>query len=253
MIEEKKLYGLVGKKLGHSFSRDFFNKKFADENINAEYINFEIDSIEKLPEIITLYPNLVGLNVTIPYKEQVIPFLSKIDGQAATIGAVNTVKIIRTDLGTELHGYNTDIIGFSKSLRPLLKSKDRKALMLGSGGAAKAMKVGLENLGLQVHTVSRREGAADFTYSELTDEIIESHTVIVNSTPLGMWPDIDSAPDLPYEAICDKHVAFDAVYNPNPTRFLVLCKDRGASIKSGIEMLHGQAIAAWIIWNNTQI
>lgn len=247
----KKIYGLIGKKLGHSFSRDFFNKKFATENLSAEYVNFEIDTIEEINKIISSTPNLVGLNVTIPFKEAVIPLLSQIDPIASSIGAVNTIKIIRNNGLIELHGYNTDIIGFTESLRPLLKSTDKNALMLGTGGAAKAMTAGLRSLGIDVSTVSRSKELADYTYSELTDQVINHHSIIVNSTPLGMWPDTDSTPNIPYEFITANHIAFDTVYNPNPTKFLTLCQQNGATIKSGLEMLYGQAIAAWNIWNNT--
>lgn len=253
MKDSIKIFGLVGKKLGHSFSRDFFNRKFAEENINAEYVNFEIDSIDLLPNIIVSNPNLVGLNITIPYKEEVIPYLTQIDANAEIIGAVNTIKVIRTGASIELHGYNTDIIGFIESLKPLLKPSNKKALLLGNGGAAKAMRKGLQNLGIEVNMVSRRVGVADYTYSELTEDIIKEHTVIVNSTPLGMWPDVDSIPNIPYEAVGCNHVIFDAVYNPNPTRFIERCQQNGAIVKSGLEMLHGQAVAAWKIWTDTQI
>ena len=248
MSNRKKIFGLIGKKLGHSFSRDFFNNKFQCENIIAEYLNFEIDSIDELNNIIDSNPDLMGLNVTIPYKEKIIPLLSEIDPMAKAIGAVNTIKISRCSSDINLVGYNTDIIGFTNSLKPLLNSTHKKALILGTGGAAKAMIAGLESLGLDVERVSRSKGNADFTYSDLTDDIIRQHTVIVNSTPLGMWPDIYSAPQIPYDAIGENHVVFDAVYNPNPTKFLELCSQNGAVIKSGLEMLHGQAIAAWEIW-----
>ncbi len=251
MSETKKIYGLIGKKLGHSFSRDFFNKKFATENLCAEYVNFEIDTIEEINKVISSTQNLVGLNVTIPFKEAVIPLLSHIDPIASSIGAVNTIKIVRNKGLIELHGYNTDIIGFTESLKPLLKSKDKNALMLGTGGAAKAMRAGLQSLGIDVKMVSRQSGIADFTYLDLTDEIIKQHTVIVNSTPLGMWPNVETLPDIPYSAIGNCHVVFDAVYNPNPTRFLELCQQKGAIIKSGLEMLIRQANAAWEIWNNS--
>lgn len=251
MSETKKIYGLIGKKLGHSFSRDFFNRKFSSENINAEYLNFEINSIDSLLDIIKSTPNLSGLNVTIPYKEEVLPLLTRIDSIADAIGAVNTIKILRTDSGVELYGYNTDIIGFCESLKPMLSPANSAALILGTGGAAKAMRAGLQSLGIDVKMVSRQSGIADFTYLDLTDEIIKQHTVIVNSTPLGMWPNVETAPDIPYSAIGNCHVVFDAVYNPNPTRFLDLCQQKGAIIKSGLEMLIRQANAAWEIWNNS--
>ena len=209
----KKIYGLIGKKLGHSFSRDFFNKKFATENLSAEYVNFEIDTIEEINKIISSTPNLVGLNVTI----------------LEAIGSICE----------------------SRGMTASLKSTDKNALMLGTGGAAKAMTAGLRSLGIDVSTVSRSKELADYTYSELTDQVINHHSIIVNSTPLGMWPDTDSTPNIPYEFITANHIAFDAVYNPNPTKFLTLCQQNGATIKSGLEMLYGQAIAAWNIWNNT--
>lgn len=249
MGSEHRIFGLVGKKLGHSFSRNFFGTKFDKENIDAEYVNFEIADIDRLPEIIKSTHNLSGLNVTIPYKESVIPFLDEIDPMAARIGAVNTIQITSTASGFRLIGYNTDIIGFKESIKPHLGKSHRKALMLGSGGAAKAMWAGLESLGLTIEGVSRHAGQSDYTYEDLTPEIIQEHTVIVNATPLGMWPETDTAPDIPYDAIGPGHVIFDAVYNPDPTLFLKKCQEQSADIISGIGMLHGQAIASWKIWN----
>ncbi len=249
MGSDHRIYGLVGKKLGHSFSRDFFGEKFKKEGINAEYVNYEIPTINQFPEIIKATPGIAGLNVTIPYKESVIQFLDALAPMAARIGAVNTIQITRTESGVRLTGHNTDIIGFTESIRPHLVKPHRKALMLGSGGAAKAMRAGLETLGLTIESVSRHAGQSDYTYEDLTPEIIQEHTVIVNATPLGMWPETETAPDIPYGAIGPEHVIFDAVYNPDPTLFLKKCQEQGADVISGIGMLHGQAIAAWKIWN----
>lgn len=247
-----KLFGLVGYPLGHSFSRKFFNEKFATEKIDASYLNFEMENLDMLHKIIAENPELVGVNVTIPYKEKIIPMLDELDSTAEKIGAVNTVKIFRTADRNKyrMKGYNTDITGFTESIRPSLKHTDRKALVLGSGGASKAIVEGLKEMEVAPTIVSRQSGNEKISYEELTPEIVASHTVIVNSTPLGMWPDIDSFPPIPYHAITPKHVCFDAVYNPSPTTFLKKCREMGAVTIGGLDMLKLQAIAAWKIWNN---
>ena len=214
-------YGLVGYPLKHSFSIGYFNEKFSSEKIEAEYINFEIPDINNFPEIIQANPNLHGLNVTIPYKEKVIPYLDELDKQAAAIGAVNVIKIIRNKGGKpKLIGYNSDIIGFTQSMQPLLQSHHKKALILGTGGASKAVFHGLKNLGIEAKFVSRTARFGMLTYEELNAEIIKEYTVIVNCTPVGMYPKVDACPDIPYEAITSEHLLYDLLYNPNITLFM---------------------------------
>lgn len=242
-------YGLVGYPLKHSFSIGYFNEKFSSEKIEAEYINFEIPDINNFPEIIEANPNLHGLNVTIPYKEKVIPYLDELDKQTAAIGAVNVIKIIRNKGGKpKLIGYNSDIIGFTQSIQPLLQSHHKKALILGTGGASKAVFHGLKNLGIEAKFVSRTARFGMLTYEELNAEIIKEYTVIVNCTPVGMYPKVDACPDLPYEAITSEHLLYDLLYNPNITLFMKKGEAKGAVTKNGLEMLLLQAFAAWEIW-----
>lgn len=242
-------YGLVGYPLKHSFSIGYFNEKFSSEKIEAEYINFEIPDINNFPEIIQANPNLHGLNVTIPYKEKVIPYLDELDKQAAAIGAVNVIKIIRNKGGKpKLIGYNSDIIGFTQSIQPLLQSHHKKALILGTGGASKAVFHGLKNLGIEAKFVSRTARFGMLTYEELNAEIIKEYTVIVNCTPVGMYPKVDACPDIPYEAITSEHLLYDLLYNPNITLFMKKGEVKGAVTKNGLEMLLLQAFAAWEIW-----
>lgn len=242
-------YGLVGYPLKHSFSIGYFNEKFSSEKIEAEYINFEIPDINNFPEIIEANPNLHGLNVTIPYKEKVIPYLDELDKQTAAIGAVNVIKIIRNKGGkAKLIGYNSDIIGFTQSIQPLLQSHHKKALILGTGGASKAVFHGLKNLGIEAKFVSRTARFGMLTYEELNAEIIKEYTVIVNCTPVGMYPKVDACPDIPYEAITSEHLLYDLLYNPNITLFMKKGEAKGAVTKNGLEMLLLQAFAAWEIW-----
>jgi len=242
-------YGLVGYPLKHSFSIGYFNEKFSSEKIEAEYINFEIPDINNFPEIIEANPNLHGLNVTIPYKEKVIPYLDELDKQTAAIGAVNVIKIIRNKGGKpKLIGYNSDIIGFTQSMQPLLQSHHKKALILGTGGASKAVFHGLKNLGIEAKFVSRTARFGMLTYEELNAEIIKEYTVIVNCTPVGMYPKVDACPDIPYEAITSEHLLYDLLYNPNITLFMKKGEAKGAVTKNGLEMLLLQAFAAWEIW-----
>lgn len=242
-------YGLVGYPLKHSFSIGYFNEKFSSEKIEAEYINFEIPDINNFPEIIEANPNLHGLNVTIPYKEKVIPYLDELDKQAAAIGAVNVIKIIRNKGGKpKLIGYNSDIIGFTQSIQPLLQSHHKKALILGTGGASKAVFHGLKNLGIEAKFVSRTARFGMLTYEELNAELIKEYTIIVNCTPVGMYPKVDACPDIPYEAITSEHLLYDLLYNPNITLFMKKGEAKGAVTKNGLEMLLLQAFAAWEIW-----
>lgn len=242
-----KIYGLIGAKLGHSFSKDFFSKKFAKEDISAEYRNFEIDNIENFSDIIEY--GVYGLNITIPYKEQVIYFLDKIDPIAAKIGAVNVVKIVRNADNLETIGYNSDIVGFTESIRPLIENHHKKALILGTGGASKAVIEGLKLMNIRSQLVSRTKSPNTITYSELSSNLLEEYTIIVNTTPLGMFPNTDSYPDIPYEFLSNKHLCYDLTYNPEETRFLKLSRDNGAKTKNGLEMLILQALESWRIWN----
>lgn len=249
-MSEKKIYGLVGFPLGHSFSKAFFNKKFSDEGLHAEYRNYEIPQIKDFPAIISGTPCLCGLNVTIPYKEQVIPYLTGLDPDAESIGAVNVVKIVRDTSGEicGVIGYNSDMIGFMESIRPLLDTSHKKALVLGTGGAAKAVRQGLIRLGLDTVYVSRNPGDDRLAYDELDADVMSAHTVIINATPLGMHPKVNACPPLPYNLITPAHVCYDVVYNPDVTLFMRKCAEHGAAVKNGLEMLHLQAVAAWEIW-----
>ncbi|HLV39979.1 MAG TPA: shikimate dehydrogenase [Xanthomarina sp.] len=241
-------FGLIGKNISYSFSKEFFRNKFQDEGIlNASYENFDIQNIEEFLEILKIHPNLKGLNVTIPYKESIIPFLDEMDEKAAKIGAVNTIKILEDG---KLKGYNTDYYGFSKSLEPHLKPIHKKALILGTGGASKAIKYALEELQIESAFVSRNPSKETvFTYNSLTESIIEKHQIIINCTPLGTYPNIDECPYIPYQAISNSHILFDLIYNPKETKFLQLGKTENAICLNGLNMLIYQANKAWEIWN----
>ena len=242
-------YGLIGYPLRHSFSIGYFNEKFRSEGINAEYVNFEIPNINDFMEVIEENPNLCGLNVTIPYKEQVIPFLNELDRDTAKIGAVNVIKIIRQPKGkVKLVGYNSDIIGFKRSIEPLLNETHRKALILGTGGASKAVFQGLKQLGVGATLVSRKPKEHCITYEEITPKTMQQYTVIVNTTPLGMYPNINACPDIPYDLLTPDHLLYDLLYNPDETLFMKKGKEKGAVVKNGLEMLLLQAFAAWEIW-----
>lgn len=243
-------YGLVGYPLGHSFSRKFFSDKFAKEGIDAEYLNFELPSITQLPQTIAEHPNLRGFNVTIPYKQQVIPYLSDISAEALAIGAVNVVKVTRKDNQAVLTGFNSDVIGFVNSIRPLLQPHHRKALILGTGGASKAICYGLkEKLGIEPLFVSRSAKDGAITYADIDETLLGEYEVIVNCTPSGMFPHVDECPPLPYHLLTSRHLLYDLVYNPEETLFMKKGKAQGARVKNGLEMLILQAIASWDIWN----
>ena len=247
-----RLYGLVGYPLGHSFSQRFFNEKFAAENIDAEYLNFEISDINKLREILTTHPDLCGFNVTIPHKEAVMPLLTDITPQAKEIGAVNVVKVTRDhDSTIRLQGFNTDVSGFAADISRLIPARHAgmQALVLGTGGASKAVVAGLKSLDIDPVTVSRTAHRGALTYPELTADIISRTPIIVNTTPLGMHPNVDTCPPINYSAITQKHLCYDVVYNPAMTLFMTKCAARGAIVACGIGMLHNQANDAWRIWN----
>lgn len=245
-----KLYGLIGFPLGHSFSKDFFNKKFISENIDAQYVNFEISQIEEIKNVIGNNKNLCGLNVTIPYKQQIIPFLDEIDDDAKEIGAVNVIKFIRKNDSIILKGFNSDVIGFTDSIKSLLKPCHTSALILGTGGASKAVKHALLKLGIDVQFVSRKKSEHTIIYEELTKAMIKQHKIIVNTTPLGMYPKVDQAPDIPYRFLTSEHLSIDLIYNPDETLFMKKSKEAGAVVKNGLEMLILQAFASYDIWNS---
>jgi len=247
----KDKYGLIGFPLGHSASQAFFNKKFAEENINAEYLKFQIPDISDFPDIITANPELKGLNVTIPYKEMVINYLDELDEDTRQIGAVNVIKFIWESGKLRLKGYNSDLPGFLNSIKPLLKDHHKKALILGTGGASKAVVQGLKNLGLEYKFVSRGKQQPDtFHYGDLTENIMAEYTVIINASPVGTFPNVDECPDIPYQFIGKTHLLYDLVYNPAETKFMQLASQQGAQVKNGEEMLRIQAIVAWEIWNS---
>ena len=240
-------YGLIGYPLGHSFSRKFFTEKFEKEGTDAQYLNFEIPSIEEFPNIIKNSSTLRGLNVTIPYKQQVMQHLDEISKEAKAIGAVNVVKVSKEGL----IGYNSDIIGFVNSIRPLLKPHHKKALILGTGGASKAIHYGLEEkLGMETLFVSRTARQGMITYEEVTTEVLKEYEIIVNCSPAGMFPHVDECPALPYEDMNERHLLYDLVYNPLETLFMKKGATMGACVKNGLEMLHLQALESWRIWND---
>ena len=236
-------FALRGKKLGHSFSANFFNSKFKIEEIDADYQLLELEKIEDIREILKSTP-IDGFNVTIPYKESIIPYLDSLDDAAREVGAVNCVEI----KDGKLIGHNTDIAGVEASLHWLDVTPEHKALVLGTGGASKAVQYILRKYGVIHLVVSREKGRGDITYEELTPEILASYTVIINTTPLGMSPDVESYPELNYEHINPSHCIFDLVYNPAETKLIKLAEERGATTMGGMLMLQTQAIASWHIW-----
>lgn len=239
-------YGLIGRTLKHSFSKTYFTKKFADEGIaDCVYDNFELAAIEDFPQLFTTFPDLKGLNITIPYKEEVMQYLTEKDSVVEAISACNCIKIE----GANRIGYNTDAIGFFNSLKPHLKAHHKKALILGTGGASKAVRYSLEQLGIAFSFVSRAKGEGQLTYDDVTEDLLADYHLIVNTTPLGMYPNVDATPALPYEAMTPKHFLFDLTYNPEKTKFLLEGEKRGAQISNGHQMLIEQAEAAWEIWN----
>lgn len=247
-----KTFGLIGYPLGHSFSKKFFTEKFEKEGLDQhQYVNFEIDSIAKFPSIFDLHDDICGLNCTIPYKQQIMAFLDEIDEETLQVGAVNTIKPIKTKDGLRLKGFNTDIIGFERALRPMLSDMHKKALILGTGGASKAVKHVLTKLGIDYISASIEDELFDreIRYESIDAEMIKERLVIINATPLGTYPKVDNCPTIPYNELTSDHVLFDLVYNPEVTLFMKKGQEKGAQTKNGLEMLHGQALASWEIWN----
>ena len=243
-------YGLIGYPLGHSFSIGYFNEKFQSENIDAVYENFEIASIEDLQEVLATNPELRGLNVTIPYKEKVMSYLDHITPEARAIGAVNVIQVQHKGSKIFLKGFNSDVIGFTRSIEPMLERFHKKALVLGTGGAAKAVHFALKALGLEAVYVSRYERPGTIQYERITPEVIHEYNVIVNCTPLGMYPHVSDCPPLPYEAMDSHNLLYDLIYNPDQTLFMQKGAAQGATVKNGLEMLLLQAFASWEFWNS---
>ncbi|MDP2058967.1 MAG: shikimate dehydrogenase [Flavobacteriaceae bacterium] len=241
-------FGLIGRNISYSFSVGYFTEKFRKEGItDCTYENFDLQDISEFPKLIQSKPNLIGLNITIPYKEQVIPYLNELHETAAEIGAVNTIKI--TSEGN-LIGYNTDYYGFQKSIEPYLKPTHKHALILGTGGASKAVAYALKKSQINAVFVSRNNLQNGLTYSDLTKDIVDSHLLIINCTPLGTFPNVENKPDFPYQFLTPKHLLYDLIYNPAETAFLKMGKAKGASICNGLEMLVHQAEKAWKIWES---
>ena len=240
------VYGLVGKTLKHSFSKAYFSEKFEKEKLTAGFQNFELPTIEAFPDLIRKNPDIKGLSVTIPYKTVIIPFLDDIDVVALEIGSVNSILV--KDGRTK--GFNTDVIGFKSSIKPFLEHGMERALILGTGGASKAVAYTLRQIGLDVTFVSRTPKQGQLGYSDINENVIKAFRLIVNTTPLGMYPDVESCPELPYEFIGNTHLLYDLTYNPPLTEFLRKGKERGAAVINGLSMLHIQAEASWEIWNS---
>ncbi|WP_397446087.1 shikimate dehydrogenase family protein [Polaribacter sp. R77954] len=247
--EKNKLFGLLGKNIAYSFSRGYFSEKFKELGLeNYNYINFDLNKIEDFPSVIKKSEHLKGMNVTIPYKEDVIPFLNELDKTAEEIGAVNTIKFSKNG---NLKGYNTDVFGFENSIRPLLQKQHKNALILGTGGASKAIAYALKKNDIEFKFVSRNpKGNKEISYDSLTKEKIQKYTIIINATPLGTSPDIEKCPNIPYQHITTKHILYDLIYNPARTTFLSKGKEMGATVKNGLEMLQLQAEESWRVWKD---
>lgn len=242
--------GLIGKSISHSFSKSYFEKKFKDESVNGfSYTNFDLENLDSLPRIISDH-QLSGLNVTKPYKEEVIPYLDELDFTAKEIGAVNCIKISQKNNKPYLTGYNTDYYGFAQSIKPFLEPIHQKALILGTGGASKAVSFALKNIGVDVYfvTTGEKKAANYFHYSELNEYIMNAFKLVVNGTPLGLFPKVNECPDIPYEHISPHHLLYDLIYNPEETLFLQKGRDKGATTINGLSMLKLQADKAWEIW-----
>lgn len=241
-------YGLIGKSLSHSFSKTYFEKKFQQLGLSDHaYLNFELDTIEEVKTLAETHPNLRGFNVTIPYKESIIPYLDELSAEAKAIGAVNCVKIVNR----KLIGYNTDVFGFASSVKPFLEPQHNKALILGTGGASKAIAYALKNIGVEVYFASAsKQNANTFKYEQLNEHMMRAFKLIVNTTPLGMFPNVNECADIPYQYLTPEHLCYDAIYNPETTLFLQKAKEQGAVTINGLSMLQLQAEKSWEIWNS---
>lgn len=238
-------YGLIGRTLTHSFSKNYFTKKFEEANIaDCVYDNFELATINDFPQLLQKLPDLKGLNITIPYKEEILPFLTDSNSIVKEIGACNCIRLD----GETVTGYNTDVIGFWRSLQPKLKLHHKKALILGTGGAAKAIRYVLQQLSIDYRMVSRRKGLEEMGYEDLGEEVLAEYHLVINTTPLGMYPNVNTDPPIPYEYLTSKHFLYDVIYNPAKTKFLAEGEKRGAQICNGYEMLIEQAEESWRIW-----
>lgn len=243
-------FGLIGFPLSHSFSKKFFTEKFANEKIaHCTYELFPLTHIDEFVKLVSDQPDLTGVNVTIPYKVQVLPFLDEVEEAAKEIGAVNCIHIGRKNAERWIKGYNTDAYGFAESLKPLLKDHHQKALIFGDGGAAKAVKYVLTQLQIPYQVVVRNPAPDAILYSAVTEEVLKEYQLLINTTPLGMSPNLDSCPPIPYQFVTHQHLAYDLVYNPEETKFLSLVKAQGGTIKNGLEMLYLQAERSWYIWH----
>lgn len=240
-------FGLIGRNISYSFSRKYFTDKFSREDISAKYENFDLQDITEFHKVIRDNPDLRGLNVTIPYKEEIISFLDALDPIASEIGAVNTIRIEKNG---KLTGFNTDYFGFAEALRPHLKSHHQKALIMGTGGASKAVTYALEKLGIKGSFVSRKPEGDMLSYDELDEAVLSTHFLIINCTPLGTFPRTTEYPPIPVENITDRHLIFDLIYNPSITRLMELTENRGATVLNGYQMLVLQAEKAWEIWTS---
>ncbi|SHF60336.1 shikimate dehydrogenase [Salegentibacter echinorum] len=238
-------FGLIGKNIDYSFSKSYFSTKFEKEKIDAEYLNFDLRDIKEFRDVIKESLNLSGLNVTIPYKQEIITFLDEMSPEAKEIGAVNTIEV----KGNKLIGHNTDYIGFSKSIKPFLRPEHKKALILGTGGASKAVEYAFQKLNIETKFVSRNSGKNKISYQELSKEILQEYTIIVNTTPLGTFPEVMDHPEIPFQFLNKKHLVYDLIYNPATTALLKQAAELGATTTNGLKMLELQAESAWEIWN----
>lgn len=244
--DKERIFGLIGRNIGFSFSKNYFTSRFHEENKeNYSYLNFDIDYITKLPKILAENPSICGLNITIPYKEAVLPYLDKLSIKSKLVGAVNVVKITKNGA---LKGYNTDYIGFKKALKPLLLPHHKKALILGSGGASKAVAYALKTMGIPCNFVSRKKENDLIKYNEINEQTFQEYQIIINTTPVGTFPNTEAFPPIPYTFFSPNHIAFDLIYNPEETQFLSKAKENGAVVKNGLDMLLFQAEKAWDIW-----
>jgi shikimate dehydrogenase len=245
--EKTRLFGLIGKNIGYSFSRNYFTEKFKTEALqDCSYVNFDLKSIDQFPEVLKKNPTLSGINVTIPYKEKIIPYLDKLSRKAHEIGAVNCIAISSQG---KLKGHNTDCYGFKKSIRKLLKPHHQKALILGTGGASKAVAFALKELGILVTFVSRNSGENTLLYKYINATTFDNYQIVINCTPLGTFPNVEDCPPIPYEFFTKDHIAFDLIYNPEETEFLKRAKAHQAVTQNGYDMLRFQAEKGWKIWN----